>query len=251
MGRLEGKIAIVTGAGRGQGAATAQRFVEEGASVVLGDVLEQECRELANALGPQAIHCKLDVSSSEDWANAVRVTQTLGPLNVLVNNAGVHSMKRIEDLDEAEFQRIIAVNQIGTYLGMKAVIELMTAAGGGSIINLSSIDGIQAKSGMFAYVATKWAIRGMTKAAALELGKFGIRVNSVHPGGIYTDMGNPFNIDKKELNRAYKHLPLRRVGESVEIADMNVFLASDESSYSTGSEFVADGGWLAGDIYDF
>ncbi len=134
---------------------------------------------------------------------------------------------------------------------MKAVMEPMTAAGGGSIVNLSSIDGIQAKSGMFAYVATKWAIRGMTKAAALELGKFGIRVNSVHPGGIYTDMGNPFNIDKKDLNRAYKHLPLRRVGESVEIANMNVFLASDDSSYSTGSEFVADGGWLAGDIYDF
>jgi 3alpha(or 20beta)-hydroxysteroid dehydrogenase len=251
VARLEGKIAIVTGAGRGQGAATARRFVEEGASVVLGDVLEQECRQLAAVLGPRAIHCKLDVSRSEDWANAVRVAQTLGPLNVLVNNAGVHSMKRIEDLDEAEFQRIISINQIGTYLGMKAVVEPMTAAGGGSIVNLSSIDGIQAKSGMFAYVATKWAIRGMTKAAALELGKFGIRVNSVHPGGIYTDMGNPFNIDKKDLNRAYKHLPLRRVGESVEIANMNVFLASDDSSYSTGSEFVADGGWLAGDIYDF
>lgn len=251
MARLEGKTAIITGGGRGQGAATARRFVEEGARVLIADVLEEQGHALAAELGSQAVFCKLDISLAADWQAALVAAQALGPVNVLINNAGVHSMKRIEALDEEEFQRVISVNQIGTYLGMKTMVEPMKVAGGGSIVNLSSIDGIGAKSGMFAYVATKWAIRGMTKAAALELGKFGIRVNSVHPGGIYTDMGNPFNIGREDMNRAYKHVPLGRVGESEEIANMNVFLASDESSYSTGSEFVADGGWLAGDIYDF
>ena len=246
MGRLDGKVAIVTGASRGQGEAEARLFVEEGARVVLGDVLDDEGEAVAKELGDAARYVHLDVRSESDWSRAVAAATAFGPLGVLINNAAVTHFSAIVDTRVEDFERVVAVNQTGTFLGMRAVIEPMKAAGGGSIVNVSSIDGLQAKNGLVAYASTKWAIRGMTKVAALELGRFGIRVNSLHPGGIDTVMGNPTrdpNVDK-----FYARIPLQRAGRSIEMARLALFLASDESSYSTGSEFVADGGWNAGEI---
>ena len=246
MGRLDGKVAIVTGASRGQGEAEARLFVEEGARVVLGDVLDDEGEAVAKELGDAARYVHLDVRSESDWSRAVAAATAFGPLGVLINNAAVTHFSAIVDTRVEDFERVVAVNQTGTFLGMRAVIEPMKAAGGGSIVNVSSIDGLQAKNGLVAYASTKWAIRGMTKVAALELGRFGIRVNSLHPGGVDTVMGNPTrdpNVDK-----FYARIPLQRAGRPIDMARLALFLASDECSYSTGSEFVADGGWGAGEI---
>ena len=185
-GRLAGKVAIVTGAARGQGAAEARLFVREGAKVVLGDVLDDEGRAVAAELGKDAAYLHLDIRSEDDWQAAVDAAAGFGALSVLVNNAGITHFASIVDTTLADYQRVVEVNQVGTFLGMKAVIEPMKAAGGGSIVNVSSIDGLQAKNGIIAYAATKWAIRGMTKVAVLELGRHGIRVNSLHPGAVRT-----------------------------------------------------------------
>jgi 3alpha(or 20beta)-hydroxysteroid dehydrogenase len=246
MGRLDGKIAIVTGAARGQGEAEARLFAQEGARVIVGDVLDAEGRAVAAELGDAASFVHMDVSREEDWARAVRTAEDrYGPVSVLVNNAAITGGYRaIEDCPLENFMQVVAVNQAGTFLGMRAVIEPMRRSGGGSIVNISSIDGLQAKNGMVAYASTKWAIRGMTKVAALELGKHGIRVNSLHPGGVDTVMGNPAAIDN--IDDFYREFPLPRCGKPIEMAYLALFLASDESSYCTGSEFVADGGWHAG-----
>lgn len=245
-GRLDGKVAIITGAARGQGAAEARRFAAEGARVVLGDVLDADGEAVAAEIGDAARYVHLDVSSEADWSTAVAAAEAMGPLTVLVNNAGILRFTSIADTTLDEYLQVISVNQVGTFLGMRAAIEPMTRAGGGSIVNISSIDGIGSKNGLVSYSSSKGAVRAMTKTAALELGHLGIRVNSVHPGGVFTPMTGDTPVEW--LDAAHAHLPLRRVGRVEEIATMVVFLASDEASYCTGGEFVVDGGWLAGDI---
>jgi 3alpha(or 20beta)-hydroxysteroid dehydrogenase len=244
-GRLAGKVAIITGAARGQGAAEAKLFVEHGAKVVLGDVLD-EGKAVADSLGDAATFLHMDIRKEEDWAAAVEAARAFGPLNVLVNNAAVVHFASIVDTTLEDYKRVIDINQVGTFLGIRSVIEPMKAAGGGSIINVSSIDGLQAKNAIIAYAASKWAIRGMTKVAAIELGHHGIRVNSLHPGGIDTVMGNPTGLEN--IDDFYKRYPIPRAGRPEEMAQLALFLASDESSYSTGSEFIADGGWSAGEF---
>lgn len=244
-GRLAGKVAIITGAARGQGAAEAKLFVEHGAKVVLGDVLD-EGKAVADGLGDAATFVPMDIRREQDWAAAVDAAHAFGPLNILVNNAAVVHFSSIVETTLEDYKRVIDINQVGTFLGIRSVIEPMKAAGGGSIINVSSIDGLQAKNALIAYAASKWAIRGMTKVAALELGPHGIRVNSLHPGGVDTVMGNPTGLEN--IDEFYKRYPIPRAGRPEEMAQLALFLASDDSSYSTGSEFVADGGWTAGEF---
>lgn len=239
--RLKHKTALITGASRGQGAAAARRFVAEGARVVLADVLDEEGKALADELGAGYRH--LDVSSEDDWAAAVA---DMDKLDVLVNNAGILHFSLLADTQLADYQRVINVNQVGTFLGMRAAVPLMRNAGGGSVVNLSSVEGLAAAPLLTAYTASKFAIRGMTKVAAVELGQYGIRVNSVHPGMIDTDMiKEAAGGVELDLNRIARRVALRRAGRADEIANLVVFLASDESSYCTGAEFVADGGATA------
>lgn len=248
MGRLNGKVAIVTGAARGMGEATARLFAQEGAKVVLGDVLDEAGAAVAESIGESARFVHLDVSNPDDWAKAVAVAEEFGPLNVLVNNAAILFAKSIADTTPEEYMKVVTVNQLGTFLGIKAVIEPMKRAGQGSIVNISSIDGLQAKNSLVAYGSTKWAVRGMTKNAALELGPYNIRVNSVHPGGIWTAMhGAGEGTQPTERDQIpYANQALPRIGMPEEVARMSLFLASDEASYSTGSEFLVEGGWQSG-----
>lgn len=249
MGRLTGKVALVTGGARGLGEATVRLFVEEGAKVVIGDVLEDAGEQLAKDLGPSASFLRMDVRDEGDWQRAIGRAQQLGPLNVLVNNAAVVHMASIVDTTNEDYRRVFEINQFGTFLGIRSVVAPMKAAGGGSIVNVSSIDGLHSSAGLSAYSSTKWAVRGLTKNAAIELGPYGIRVNSVHPGGMYTAMGGSDRMSVEELNEGvYKHFPLPRVGMPEEVARLILFLATDEGSYCTGSEFVADGGMLAGPL---
>lgn len=245
MGRLDGKTALITGAARGQGAAAARRFTEEGARVMIADVADAEGRALADEIG--AVYQHLDVSREDDWAAAVRRAEDeFGGLTVLMNNAGILHFSELAGTSLADYERVIRINQIGAFLGMRSVVEPMTRAGGGSIINVSSVEGLAGMPFLVAYTASKFAIRGMTKVAALELGSKGIRVNSVHPGMIDTkmvsDAAGGAEIDTSWVG---KKVALGRVGKPAEIAQLAVFLASDESSYSTGAEFVADGGATA------
>lgn len=247
MSRLAGKVAIVTGGAQGMGEATVRLFVEHGARVVIGDVMDAAGEALAAELGDSAVFVHQDVSEEADWALAVNAALALGPLNVLVNNAAILHMASITDTTPEDFMRVMKVNQLGTFMGIRAVIPHMKAAGGGSIINVSSIDGLHSSAGLSAYSSSKWAVRGLTKSAAIELGQYGIRVNSVHPGGIFTAMGGKGAISEEDMNAAvYSEFPIPRVGQPEEVAYVTLFLATDEASYSTGSEFVADGGWFAG-----
>lgn len=246
MGRLSGKVALITGAARGQGAAAARRFVAEGARVMTTDITDAEGKELADSLGEAAAYQHLDVSDEDQWKTAVaRTVEEFGSLNVLVNNAGMLHFAALTDTTLADYERVIRVNQIGTFLGMRSVVEPMTSAGGGSIINLSSVEGLAGMPLVSAYTASKFAIRGMTKVAALELGEHGIRVNSVHPGLIDTDMVRNFVGADVDLSPVGNKVALGRVGKPEEIAGVVTFLASDDSSYCTGAEFVADGGSTA------
>lgn len=245
MGELDGKIAIITGAARGQGAAAARRFVEEGARVVLADVNDEPGKELAQELGDAAYYRHLDVSAEDEWDAIVgEAVESLGGLDVLVNNAGVLHFSSVEQTTLADYERVVRVNQFGCFLGMRAAARAMTR--GGSIVNLSSVEGLAGMPYTLAYAASKFAIRGMTKVAALELGPKGIRVNSVHPGMIDTKMvQDAIGGHEVDLTPVTNKLALRRVGRADEIAELVVFLASDRSSYSTGAEFVADGGSTA------
>jgi len=250
MGRLAGKVAIVTGGARGMGEATVRLLVEEGAKVLIGDVLDEPGQALANELGDGTRYTRLDVSKKADWEAAVVLARQLGPLSVLVNNAAIIFQKTIVDTTEDDFMRIVSVNQLGVFLGMQAVFPSLKANGGGSIINVSSIDGLQSKNSLVAYSSTKWAVRGMTKAAAMEMGQFNIRVNSVHPGGIYTSMHGSEFMSVQDANKFYQNHAIPRVGLPREVAALTAFLASDEATYSTGAEFIADGGWSAGLVND-
>ena len=248
MGRLTGKVAIVTGGARGMGEATVRLFVEHGAKVVIGDLLEDVGQALADELGENAVFLRMDVSKEADWEQAVARAQEFGPLNVLVNNAAILHLASIADTTPEDFLKVVKVNLLGAFMGVRAVIDPMKAAGCGSIINVSSIDGVQSKAGLSAYSSTKWAVRGLTKSAAIELGQYGIRVNSVHPGGIFTDMGGAnVGISEQEMSEGvYADFPIPRVGRPQEVAYVTLFLATDEATYSTGAEFMADGGWAAG-----
>ena len=247
MDRLNGKVAIISGAARGQGAAEARLFVAEGAKVVLGDVLDEPGFELAKELGDAAHYQHLDVTNESDWAVIVEAcVARFGRLDILINNAGIVRAAPLEHTTLEDYRAVVEVNQVGNFLGMRAVVAAMREAGGGSIVNVSSNAGLEGVHGVIGYVASKWAVRGMTKAAAMELGPYGIRVNSVHPGGVDTPMLAQGDFDAVDKNSVWRSQPIPRIGQPEELARMMVFLASDESSYSTGSEFVADGGMTAG-----
>ncbi|WP_394618453.1 glucose 1-dehydrogenase [Lentzea sp. JNUCC 0626] len=242
--RLSGKVALITGAARGQGAAAARRFVAEGASVMITDVLDDLGKELASSLGAE--YCHLDVSSESSWAEAMSYAEsTFGPVSVLVNNAGILHFSALADTTLADYQRVIGINQVGTFLGMRSVVESMKSAGGGSIVNVSSVEGLGGMPYLTAYTASKFAIRGMTKVAAMELGQFGIRVNSVHPGAIDTPMVSEALGRPIDVSPIGKKLALRRIGQPEDVANVVLFLASDDSAYCTGGEFVVDGGATA------
>jgi 3alpha(or 20beta)-hydroxysteroid dehydrogenase len=239
-GRLMGKIALVSGGARGMGASHVRSLVDEGARVVLGDILDAEGELVAKELGDSAKYVHLDVTEPDDWARAVAtVTNEYGGIDILVNNAGILNVGLIEDYELSEWQRILDINLTGVYLGIRAVVTPMKAAGRGSIINISSIEGMAGTMACHGYTASKWAVRGLTKSTALELGPSGIRVNSIHPGLIKTPMTEwvPEDIFQTALGRA---------AEPKEVSNLVVYLASDESSYSTGSEFIVDGGCIAG-----
>ena len=253
MGRLDGKVALITGGARGMGKSHVRHFVAEGARVIFGDVLDDRGAAVAAALGAQSCrYVHHDVTSESDWAAAAAAAvEGFGRLDVLVNNAGVLKFASIADMPLADFRQILEVNAVGCWLGMKTAIEPMTAAGGGSIINISSIEGFTGAAGLSAYSASKFAIRGMTKAAARELGQFGIRVNSVHPGGVLTRMALEAagTFEHLDGDAFLKSMPIGRFAEPGEISRLVAYLASDDSSYSTGSEFIADGGILSGPGY--
>jgi 3alpha(or 20beta)-hydroxysteroid dehydrogenase len=252
MGRLDGKVALITGAARGQGEAEARLFAEEGAKVVLGDILDDAGKAVAASLGDIAIYLHHDVSQEDSWANFVATAlDTFGRVDVLVNNAGIIHVAPIAEISLANYMKVINVNQVGCLLGMKSVIPAMVQAGGGSIINVSSTSGMEGTMGLVAYVSSKFAIRGMTKTAALELGRAGIRVNSLHPGGVDTPMGDGSmdGFEQVDTTGFFDTLPLGRIGKPIEMAQLALFLASDDSSYCTGAEFLADGGMLAGSSF--
>ncbi|MCH4825325.1 glucose 1-dehydrogenase [Planococcus halocryophilus] len=243
MARLQDKVAIITGAAQGMGAAHAKKFIDEGAKVVITDLNEEKGQALAKELGDNAVFIKQNVTSTEDWEKVVAETEKVfGQVDVLVNNAGITMAKSILKMTEEEYRRIVDINQVSVFLGMKTVVPAMQKAGGGSIVNISSMNGIV--GGAVGYTDTKFAVRGMTKAAALECANYGIRVNSVHPGVIATPM--VVQEDTKAAVEAFsKSIPMKRLAESEEVSNMVLFLASDDASYSTGSEFIIDGGLTA------
>ena len=241
-GRLDGKITLITGAARGQGAAAARRFVAEGARVIIADVNDDAGKALADELGDAADYRHLDVSSEQEWAD---LTGELDRLDVLVNNAGVLHFSPLPQTTLADYERVIRINQVGTFLGMRSAVPLMKEHGG-SIVNVSSVEGLAAMPLLVAYTASKFAIRGMTKVAAVELGRHDIRVNSVHPGAIATDMvKDALGGHDVDMTPMLKKLAIRRAGRPEEVANLVLFLASDESSYCTGGEFSIDGGAAA------
>jgi 3alpha(or 20beta)-hydroxysteroid dehydrogenase len=240
MGRVTGKAALISGAARGMGAAHARALLAEGAKVVVGDILDDEGQALADELGDAARFVHLDVTHPDQWKGAVATTvDTFGHLNVLVNNAGTANGNLLQHFELAKWRRTIDVNLTGTFLGMQAAVEPMMAAGCGSIINISSIEGQRGSPGLYGYVASKFGVTGLAKAAAIELAPHNIRVNSVHPGLIRTHM-------TAGIPDGFVQIPLGRVGTPGEVSACILYLASDESSYSTGAEFVIDGGVTAG-----
>lgn len=245
MERLDGKVAIITGGARGMGATHVRRFVGEGAKVIFTDILVEEGHALAKELGENAIFLEHDVTNASEWDTIVAEAEVrFGPIDILVNNAGIAPSKPIEETTEEEFRKVIDVNQVSVFLGMKAVYTSMRKAKAGSIVNVSSLAGLIGARNQIAYVASKFAVSGMTKAAALEFGEYGIRVNSIHPGIIETPMTmNDETIAM--LAEISKSIPLGRTAKPEEVTNLVLYLASDESSYSTGSEFVIDGGLLA------
>lgn len=238
--RLQGKVALISGAAKGMGASHARMIVAHGGKVVLGDILDDATNALAEELGKDnALAVHLDVSNTEDWNNAVQATiDAFGSINVLVNNAGILHGCPIEFYSDEQWEHIISINLTGSFKGIRAVTPFMKAQGG-SIINISSTAGLQGFPQVVGYVTSKFALRGLTKSAAIELAGFGIRVNSIHPGVVKTDL-----ID--EIHDHRKFIPMNRLADSSEISNLVVFLASDESSFSTGSEFIADGGETCG-----
>lgn len=240
---LDGVVVLVTGAARGMGAEHVRQLVAAGAKVMATDVLDAEGEALADELGDAVVYRHLDVANEQEWRDAVVETEaTFGPIGVLVNNAGIVSFGPIPDMDIATWQRTIDINLTGTWLGMHTVVPSMRKAGGGNIVNISSTAGLQGYANLGAYVASKWGVRGLTKSAALELARDGIRVNSIHPGPIRTPM-----IDGLDADALASAQPIDRVGEPSEVTDMLLFIIR-EATYSTGHEFVVDGGAVIGSL---
>jgi NAD(P)-dependent dehydrogenase (short-subunit alcohol dehydrogenase family) len=250
MARLDGKVALISGGARGQGATEARMFAQEGARVVFGDILDEEGKRVEaqiRELGGEATYVHLDVTREADWQAAVETAvNRYGKLDVLVNNAGILIRKGIEETTVEDWDRIMAVNAKGVFLGTKATIPAMRQAGGGSIINISSTAGlVSSLSGSASYTATKGAVRLFTNATAIQYAKEGIRCNSVHPGPIETDMIQDTLNDPARMEERMSRLPLGRVGKPEEVAYGVLYLASDESSFVTGAELVIDGGTTA------
>ena len=247
MNRLAGKVALISGGARGQGEAEARLFASEGARVAIADVLDEAGEKVASEIGEAARYHHLDVTSEDDWARVVEATVgDFGRLDILINNAGIVRTGYIEQHSLEDFMAVVNVNQVGVFLGLRAVVAAMRESGGGSIVNISSNAGLEGVEGVVGYVSSKWAVRGMTKTAAIEFGQYGIRVNSVHPGGVDTPMLGGDELGHMAEVDPFKDQPIGRISQPEEIARLVLFLASDESSYSTGSEFIADGGRTAG-----
>jgi 3alpha(or 20beta)-hydroxysteroid dehydrogenase len=241
MSDLDGRVAIITGAARGQGEAEARLLAANGARVVLTDVLSQQGAAVAADIGDAALFLTQDVSSAEGWQEVVAATvDAFGRVDILVNNAAISRPLKLEATEPEVYDLVYRVNQLSVYLGMRAVIEPMKAIGGGCIINISSVAGLQGTSTLFAYTATKWAVRGMSKSAALELARYKIRVNTIFPGVIDTPIndGNPPGMNDVLV----KTTPMRRMGVPAEIAEAVLFLASPRASFVTGAYFAIDGG---------
>ena len=249
MGKLDGQVALISGGARGQGEAQARLFAREGAAVALGDVLEEDGQRVAESIndtGGQAMFQKLDVAEGSSWRSMVdQAVAQFGRLDILINNAGIARLKLIEDSSLEDYLEVIRINQVGVWLGMQAAIPALRQAGGGCIINTSSIAGLQGYAGVGAYVSSKYAVRGLTKVAAQELGQYNIRVNSVHPGPIDTPMIRDPQVAIREPDDRSYDAPIPRLGHVDEVAAMMLFIAAD-ATYSTGSEFVIDGGITAG-----
>lgn len=246
-GRLQDKVAIITGGARGMGEATVRLFASEGASVVIADVLEAEGRALAADIGAATMFQPLDVSDEDNWIALLEAVMARhGRIDALVNNAAIVAFGPIVALSVEQIDRVLGVNVKGAMLGLKHVGGAMCAAGRGAIVNISSVDGLRGANALSLYSSSKWAVRGLTKTAALEFGHQGVRVNSVHPGGVNTAMGNPQALDGDAKNVGYERVPLQRIGEPDEIAAASLFLCSDEARYICGAELAVDGGWSAG-----
>lgn len=240
---MKGHVVLVTGAARGMGAEHVKRLVEVGARVVATDVLDDEGRAVVASLGDAAIYRHHDVTSDADWIAAVSLAESqFGPINHLVNNAGIVTFGAIEKTDPDAFRRTIDINLTGCWLGMHYAVPSIKRAGGGSVVNVSSTAGLQGYANLGAYVASKWGLRGLTKAAALELGPHNIRVNSIHPGPIRTPMVAGMDADALAATQ-----PIARVGESEEVTDLLLYLLAD-ATYSTGHEFIVDGGAVIGQV---
>jgi len=248
---LDGKAAIVTGGARGIGAAICRLFATEGARVAVADRRDDEGQALVDALNQArpdtARFVHLDVAIEADWQAAVAAAESaFGRVDILVNNAGIIRVAPLETLDADSFRKVVDTNLVGAFLGMKAVLDPMRRAGGGSIVNFSSVQGMEGRFGFSAYAASKFGIRGLTKSAAIELGQYGIRVNAVVPGPTKTRMTERPGWTGADYDRAYGRYPLGRMAEAKEIAELALFLASDKSSFCTGADFIADGGTTAG-----
>ncbi|CAN7770468.1 glucose 1-dehydrogenase [Pseudorhodoferax sp. LjRoot39] len=241
---FEGKVALVTGASRGIGEAVARQLAARGAAVVVADLREDQGAALAREL-PRAMFVPLDVGDEAGWTRAVQAVVGLhGRIDILVASAGIYHTAPLEDTSLALYERILRVNQVGVFLGMRAVLPAMRE-GGGAIVNLSSTSGLRGNQNSIAYGASKWAVRGMSKIAAVEFGRHGIRVNSVHPGLIDTPM-NHEEMGQERIQAVGESVPLMRAGQAAEVAEVVCFLASDAASYVTGAEYVVDGGSTAG-----
>ncbi|WP_111720520.1 SDR family oxidoreductase [Homoserinimonas sp. OAct 916] len=244
MGKLDGKIALITGGSHGMGAADAKLFAAEGARVIIGDVLDDEGQALADSIGAE--YRRLDVTSESNWTEVVAdIDENIGHIDILVNNAGIVAFTPVATTELSEWNRVIEINLTGVFLGIRSVAASMKAAGGGVIVNLSSSAGMMGYSNLSAYVASKWGVRGLTKAAALDLGPDNIRVVSVHPGGIRTPMTAGM-----EGNEMYASQAIPRIGEPEEVAKLVLYLVAD-ATYSTGTEFIVDGGATVGQALNF
>lgn len=248
--RLDGKVALITGGARGMGASEAQLFIDEGARVVITDILDEDGRKTAQRLSPDGTKCVFlhhDVTKEDDW-NAVMASalETFGQVDILVNNAGIFERGTVLDTSLSMFEKTMDINVNGVFLGMKTVAPHMVARKTGSIINISSVAGLNGTPGFLAYGASKWAVRGMTKGVAKELAPFGVRVNSIHPGIIDTPMLQTFDAAGEGVREAVRtRIPLGYEAEPIHVARLALYLGSDDSAYSTGSEFIVDGGWSA------
>lgn len=246
MFRLDGKIAIITGGARGQGAATASLFAQQGAAVVIADRLADEGTKLADEIGGAARFFALDVSDETSWHKMVaELTADGKSVDILINNAGISLGAGMLETKKSQLEEVLAINLVGPYIGMQAVLPSMLQAGRGVIINISSVNGLRGTASMTAYDASKWGLRGMTKAAALEFAGRGVRINSIHPGAIDTPMLNLEGRDTGEVAKLLR-IPSGRLGQPVEVAHASLFLASDEASYISGAELAVDGTWSAG-----